>query len=496
MSRRELLRLEHVTKYAGGIKVLDDLSLMILAGEQMQITGLSGCGMEELGQILSGQTSFDSGHIHFNGQDFFPGTLLPTSQIGICSVSRISSMVPQMTVAENIFYLRPHSPFRPLPSRRLINRQARALLSEFNLDISPEAQVMDLRLVEQQALEFVKAYARNARLILVRDVVGPYPAFQNQIFNGINRRLKEADIAAVTFSSSPFGFFDLYDRSIIMRDGTRAKTIYAQFSPRENPMKYAVEGELPEPAPRRNHSRDEMAFRCFNLSLASVQNLDFGVHRGEIVGLFDTVNTDLFQAVEALLTGASRPEQGYMLLGGHLFAPRNLEQAVKAGLGYISGQKLDGQLIEHISAAENILLPSMRKAPRLGIFRNRAAEKSVRALMEEGDLRDLAQTPLQDLTDTDTLTKVIILYHRWGVYRPRLLLYVDPFSQTDALLRTQILSQIEHLTSLGIGVLVLSPRLRDLVYLCDRILVYQDGRFLQEHRKQDQQFRDLNPQGL
>ena len=492
MKRRELLRLEHVTKTSGSLRLLEDLNLLVLSGEQLQITGLSGSGIEPLWQVLSGRTVFDSGHIWFDGQDYPPGVPLSTEEMGIYSISGTGSLIPQMTVAENIFLLRPHPFFQPAPSRRTINRQAKSLLAEFGLSIPPDMLAGNLRFVEQQALNFVKAYARNAKLILVHGVAGPYPESQNQLFSGVTRQMRKSGIAVISISSSPFGFFDHYDRSIVMRDGTRAKTIYPQFLMQENPLKYAVDGELPEPAPRREYTESPMAFRCFDLSLGKMQKLSFGVHRGEIVGIFDSDNTDLLQALEGLLTGSLRAESGYMLLGGHPFAPRDLGQAVKAGLAYIDGVDPDSQLIEHISVAENILLPSMRKAPRLGIFRNHAVERSINDTLDNGSLRSFAHMPVQDIPESDYLTKLVILYHRWGIYRPRLLLYSDPFSQTDPVLRMQIQERNEHLTSLGIGDLVLAPRLRDLVFLCDRIRVYRDGRFMQEHRKVGNQFPALN----
>ncbi len=489
MTTRELLRLEHITKHSGSLKVLDDLSLFILEGERVQVTGLSGSGIEELSQILSGRSSFDSGRIRFEERSFGPEQLLPALELGIHVVNASPSLVPAMSVAENIFCLRPHAPFMKTPSRRILRQQAKRLLEEFGLDIPPEASVYELRLVEQQALDFVRAYARGAKLILLTDLAGPYPDDLRRIFDKVTRHLQKKNVAILSLSHDPA---ENFDRTIVLRDGSHAKTIYQQFPSRGDVMRYAVEGELPEPAPRKSNVQDIIAFRCFDLQVENVKNINFSVRRGEIVGIFDSANTDLYTGLEAVLTGAKKAAGGYMLLGGSHFAPKDLSQAVKAGLGYINGNHPEAQLIEHISVAENILLPSMKKVPLLGLFRNPSVERSIDNTLDEGELRGLAHVSAQDLPEHDDLAKTLILYHRWGIYRPKLLLYADPFSHTDQVLRSKILTRIEHLTSLDIGVLVLSPRLKDLVYLCDRILIYKDGIFQQSLEKKENQFPGLH----
>ena len=201
--KQEVLRLEHVYKDVQGYKVLDDFKLNIYKGEIVSLVGLSGCGKTELGEILGSNYSFDKGRVLFDEKPYKVDRKIPTERLGIFSLYSHDILVPQLSVAENIFIIWKGNYSYLTFSKKSIIGQTKLLLKEFGLNIKADIKAEELSIANQQAVKLIKAYAKQAKLIIANDIANSYTRDEMIMIKSILQKLKERGISTLWMSNDP-----------------------------------------------------------------------------------------------------------------------------------------------------------------------------------------------------------------------------------------------------------------------------------------------------
>ena len=470
---KELLRLEHVSSFADNTSVLDDFSMTVLEGEQIQVTGLADSGIDELGKILSGESSFSAGKILLGEKVFNKGAVIRGKENKIYTIKDTSYFVPEMTIAENLF-LHAASLFGIPPGKKAMKTQTRELLTHFGLNLEPDMIYESLSSLDRDALAFIKAYISNPKLIVVRGLSGvPYSGYDQ--IERIRSELKKEKIAVIVFS----GYGENYDKTVIIRDGSWAKTFYHGDLPDsegiERAVPYTVDRNIQTLEPRTHDKPVTDSVSFVNIGIEHVSNVNFSVRKGEILGLYDTGKKETCPLLRSILSGERTADEGQIFIQGKEFRPDGIERSLKAGIGFIDGQNIGDALIENMTVFDNIMLPSLRKAPLLGGMRNYPAEQSVRRLLKENELAPFLDLMVYDLPQDAPSLPLLILFCRWDVFRPKLLVYNEPFFGLDALTHSIIEERLNKLSSSGISIILTSRRYRDLMQCSDRVICFRDG---------------------
>ena len=474
--KKEILRLEHIDKVFGRYRIFNDFHLNLYEGEIVSLIGLSGCGKEELVDILSGMDTPDSGRFIFNEVNYSLKQPIASEQIGIMTLSLRGGLIPQMTIAENIFVICKHSSTPVIYHKKTTQKQASAVLNEFGINtINPATPARRLSEVEQQAIQLIKAYVKNMKLVVVDNIAGTYMQSEFQMLIRIMALLKENGISILWLSNSPDLVSDMADRTVVMKSGENIRTIYHDEYRRKTVSDILLKHEsvkydtntLTPPAQR------SVAFQAVRLCASHIRDLTFSVHTGEILGIFDLDSRSLSE-LEKIIIGQLQPDSGALRLCGKPFTPGCLEDAVRHSIGYIRGTDMDQSIFRNLSILNNILLPILKRTSQFRILVNPKIGKYVKKecqTIEEFLQRNVDMTP----SAADSALKQQIVYNRWLLYSPKVLLCMEPFARTDILGKRQLRGFYKDFSRNDTGVLILSVNIADLSCFCDRILLLKNG---------------------
>jgi ABC-type sugar transport system ATPase subunit len=486
--RQEVLRLEHVYKNIQGYKVLDDFKLNIYKGEIISLVGLSGCGKTELGEILGSNYNFDKGRILFDEKPYQINKKIPTEKLGIFSLYNHDILVPQLSVAENIFIIWKSNYTYITFSKKTIRNQTKLLLEEFGLNIRPDINAEELSIAEQQAVKLVKAYVKQAKLIVANDIANSYTRDEMKMITGILQKLKQSGISTLWMSNDPDDVTKIADRTVVMREGKNIKTLYPEEYNRENIMNLLVGRDFSKTRERQCYVQDTVALSLENVHTKNIHGLNLKVHNGEIVGVLDIENKAK-KDLEKLITGQKSVLAGSMYLKNCKYEPKSPQHTLKQGVGYIRGDLLEDSIFPKMSILNNIILPVVKKTSKFKLLVNTKIERFVKK--ECLNIVKASQSEVNNSPSAVDLTiKQQIVYNRWLLFNPKVLLCVEPFARADVLLKLEITSIYEELAKNEIGMLLLSVNLKDLILICDRIIILKNGKCAYEVEKKD--FKTFN----
>jgi simple sugar transport system ATP-binding protein len=488
-----LLEAVGVEKRFGSTRALRGVDLGIHAGRCTGLVGRNGAGKSTLISILSGLSTPDAGEVRFDGRAAPPLRDLAAWRGRIATVHQHSMIVPELSVAENMFLGRPGGPGRIVGWRRL-REQAGAILGEWGIAIAPEARCGDLTVEQRQIVEIARALATGARCVLLDE---PTAALERgavvRLFELV-RQLTEGGVAVLYISHHLEEVFEVCRDVTVLRDGravlasavadlSKAEMVRAMIGPAAVAAA-AVPAAAPgtAPAPRRA-AGDGSGLVLENLSTASargpLRGVTLTVAPGERVGV-----TGLLSAGVATLgrvaAGVERPDGGRVLLDGREVPAGRRDLAQQAGIGYVPEDRRAEGFVAGLSIAENAAMTvAGRLTGRLGLGTARRRDEAVRpyvqalALVSSG----LSQ-PVGELSGGNQ-QKVTVA--RTLIHDPRVIVAITPTRGVDVAAKELLLESLSRTArETGTGLLLASDELDDLVGHCDRIVVLVRGRVFAE----------------
>ncbi|MCM8709982.1 ATP-binding cassette domain-containing protein [Clostridium sp. SYSU_GA19001] len=481
--KKEVLRLEHVYKDIQGYRVLDDFKLNIFKGEIVSLVGLSGCGKTELGEILGSNYSFDKGRILFDEKPYKIDRKIPTEKLGIFSLYNRNILVPQLSVAENIFIIWKNNYSYISFSKKKVINQTKLLMEEFNLNIKPDKTAEELSIAEQQAVKLIKAYVKQAKLVVANDIASSYTIDEMNMIIHILKKLKRSDISTLWISTDLDEVTKISDRVVVMREGKNVKTVYPQEYNKDFLMDIVVGREFSKTRERHSHTQDTAVLSLKNIHTKYVHGLSLNVNKGEIVGVLDIENKAK-RDLEKLLIGEGSRTQGHMYLNDKKYEPKNLQHALRHGVGYVRGDLLEDSIFSKMSILDNIILPVIKKTSRFKFLVNTKIERFVKK-----ECLNIVKTSQSEVNNSpssvDSTLKHQIVYNRWLLFNPKVLICVEPFVRADVLLKLELTEAYEELAKNEIGMLLFSVNLKDLTLICDRIIILKNGKAAYEIEKRN-----------
>jgi ribose transport system ATP-binding protein len=471
-----MLQMEHISKHFPGVQALQDVDFEVYPGEILGFMGENGAGKSTLVKILSGVYTKDTGTIRLRGEPVEIGSPHEAQALGITTIYQELALVPYLSVAENIFLNREPRRVRQLGmvDFKRQQRMAEKILADLGLAISGNTLVNDLTVAAQQMVEIARAVSRNASLILMDEPTSALSSREVTALFNLMRRLKEKDVSVVFISHRLEEILQVVGRIIIMRDGQRVGTLDIAEATEEKIIRLMVGREVGL-FPKEEATIGEPILEVRNLTGDNgVQDVSFTVHSGEIVGLAGLVGAGRTE-VARLICGADRLKSGQVFIEGKEVKIHSPGDAVAAGIGWVPEDRKQQGLILGMDVKENSTMAILRR-----ISNSLAA---VRA----GEQRRIAQSYVDTLAiATPSLSQIVnnlsggnqqkVVLAKWLSSKPRILIMDEPTRGIDVGAKAEFHALMSRLAQEGIGILMISSELPEIMGMSDRVIVMCQGR--------------------
>ncbi|SEG39913.1 ribose transport system ATP-binding protein [Thermomonospora echinospora] len=483
--RDPLLVMRGIVKQFPGVRALDGVDLEVRAGEVHCLLGQNGAGKSTLIKTLAGAHQPDEGTITFAGQEVRLTGPIAAIKLGISTIYQELDLVDGLSVADNIFLGHEKAAFG-FTRTGDTNRAAAELLGRLGHgEIAPTTEVGTLPPAGKQVVSMARALSHDTRLIVMDEPSAALAHDEVDNLFRIVRELTAAGVAVVYISHRLEEIREIGDRITVLKDG---RTVAVGLPARETPTREIIslmtgrdmENVFPErPAPGSHDGRPEV-LRVEGLTVPGVvTDVSFSVREGEIVGLAGLVGSGRSEILEAVY--GARGCSGRIELNG---APvRGISSAVRLGIGLAPEERKAQALLMDQSVAGNITLSGLGLYSRLGWLDRKRELADAKAQIDELDLRPADPSrPIRTLSGGNQQKAVLA---RWLVNRRKLLLLDEPTRGVDVGARADLYAVIRRLADEGIGVLLVSSELPEVLGLADRVLVIREGRAVHQSDARD-----------
>jgi ribose transport system ATP-binding protein len=469
-----LLEMRGIAKSFVGVEVLHGVDIDLRAGEVHAIVGENGAGKSTLVKVLAGVHSPDRGTIRIDGQEISFAHPHAAQAAGIGIIYQEFNLLPDRTVAENVFVGR-EPVKRGIIDRRAMERATSSLLQDLGeASFGPRTLARHLSVAQQQVVEIIKARSLNARILVLDEPTAALAEHEVELLFTLVRRLQERGIGMLYISHRLREVFALADRITVLKDGGLVKTLATSETDSRGLVNLMVGRELDGYFPPRGEPGDlgDVRLKVTGLSTALLRDVSLQVRAGEIVGLAGLQGSGRTELARAIF-GADPLTAGTIEVDGKPRRFRTPRAAVRAGLGFITeDRKLEGLALAQ-SVADNMLLAVRSVIP--GARRRRSTEglMSVKELARVTELRALG--PEQEVRFLSGGNQQKVVLAKWLETRPQILIFDEPTRGIDVGAKAGIHDLIRKLAKEGVAVLMISSELPELIGMSDRILVMHEG---------------------
>ncbi|WP_456237471.1 sugar ABC transporter ATP-binding protein [Georgenia wutianyii] len=465
-----LLRMEGITKSFFGVQVLSGIDLEVRAGEVHALVGENGAGKSTLMKILAGVQPADSGTVTLDGEQVSFGHPLEAQAAGVTTVFQEFNLLPERTVAENVFLGR-EPRRRGLVDRARMVKDTGALLQDLGVDtISPQVKVRSLSVAEQQVVEIVKAMSFDARIISMDEPTAALADHEVELLYRLVRRLRDRGVAVLYVSHRLKEIFDLCDRITVLKDGNLVATVDAADITPDELVRTMVGRSISSlfPAPREGTSLGDVRLTVRGAGNHMVRDIGFEVRAGEIVALAGLQGSGRTEIAHGLF-GVDRFRTGEIEVDGRPVSPRSPRQAVRAGLALVTEDRKAEGLALNQSVVANARLVLDAVTPR------RAAERARRIPGILSSLELTARSGGHEVRFLSGGNQQKVVLAKWLVTDPRVIVMDEPTRGIDVGAKHAVYELMRDLAAEGVAIVLISSELPEVIGMADRIIVLHDG---------------------
>ncbi|UMO90235.1 xylose ABC transporter ATP-binding protein [Pectobacterium sp. PL64] len=479
-----LLEMKNITKAFGAVKAVDNVSLMLDAGQVLSLCGENGSGKSTLMKVLCGIYPYGSydGQIVFSGDELRANHIRDTEQKGIAIIHQELALVKEMTVLENLFLGNEWTRFGVMDYDNMYLRCQR-MLEQVKLAVDPNTKVGELGLGQQQLVEIAKALNKQVRLLVLDEPTASLTERETAILLEIIQDLRDHGIACIYISHKLNEVKAISDVICVIRDGRPIGTRAAAELSEDQIIAMMVGRELTELYPNEPHVIGEevlrvehlIAWHPVNRHIRRVDDVSFALHRGEILGIAGLVGSGRTETVQCLFGAYHGHWQGDIFIDGKPVTISNCQQAMAQGIAMVPEDRKKDGIVPVMSVAQNMTLAALDQftgsfsmlddAREQDIIRQSLANLKVKTSSPELAIARLSGGNQQKAV----LAKCLLL-------NPRILILDEPTRGIDIGAKYEIYKLINALVKQHIAVIVISSELPEVLGLSDRVLVMHQGR--------------------
>ncbi len=486
-----ILEAQGITKSFPGVRALDDVTLRVRRGRLVALLGENGAGKSTLMNILAGVFPPDAGTLRLDGAEVTFPSPRAALDAGIGIVFQELNLIPHLTVAENIFLGREPLTRAGLIDYAKLHADAHALLRRLDLPVNPTALIADLRVGQQQLVEIARAVSEEARILILDEPTSSLSTHEVEVLFGVIAELKQRGVGLVYITHKFEELARVCDDVTVMRDGrVVGEAPFADLT-RDAIVRLMAGREAAEAFRKSTAVLGPELLRVEALSLPGVgagrpwlfEKVSLHLRRGEVLGIFGLVGAGRSELLEAIFGLHAHRATGHLSVEGRVMRFKGPADALAAGLALApEDRKRDGVILP-MSVAANASLASLDRILRAGLVSAAREAAHVTPFLERFRVKTPSLAQLIVNLSGGNQQKVILA--KWLATGPKILLLDEPTRGIDVNAKREIYAFIDELARLGLGLIVVSSELPEILALADRILVMCEGRKTAEFARAD-----------
>jgi rhamnose transport system ATP-binding protein len=482
-----LLELENISKEFPGVRALEDVRFAVEAGEVHALLGENGAGKSTLIKVISGVYRPDAGTIRLDGNVVHINSPHESQSMGIATIYQELSLYPELTVAENIFM--GHAPRRregliSVLDWRTMYQRARELLASLDIhDMDVRRKVGTLNVGNRQRVEIAKALSINARILIMDEPTAALTESDVERLFELVRLLKQRGVGIIYISHRLQEVFQLADRVTVLRDGRYVDTRQVAETTEDDLIRMMVGRTISDLFPKLPSEIKGDVLEVRNLSRPpQTRDVSLKVRAGEIVGLAGLVGSGRSEFAQVVF-GILSADSGEILLEGAPVRIRSAAQAMKLGIAYVPEDRGTQGLVRQMKIRENVSMAVIRSLVRMGFTDGPAEKKLALETIKQLSIRATGTEQVVNKLSGGNQQKVVV--GKWLATRPRLLIVDEPTRGVDVGAKAEIHRLMSQLAQQGLGILMISSELPEVLGMSDRILVMREGRIVAEFSREE-----------
>ncbi|MCB8822209.1 sugar ABC transporter ATP-binding protein [Microvirga rosea] len=470
-----ILRLEAITKEFPGVRALSQVPFDLKRGEVHAVCGENGAGKSTLMKIISGVYQPDAGTISFKGREHHFGSSLDAETVGIAMIHQELNLVPHLTVAENIYLAREptHGIFI---DKAKLRADARHCLERLGVDIDPDTPVRALSVAQCQMVEIAKALSLEAEVLIMDEPTSSLTEAETTLLFDVIRDLKQSGVGIVYISHRLDEMAEIVDRVTILRDGRHVSTDAFSAVTVDDIVSRMVGRPLEDKFPERTSTpTDDVLLAVEGLTRrGAFHDISFSLRRGEILGFAGLMGAGRTEVARAIF-GADPLDAGQIALHGKPLEIRSPRDAIAAGIAYLSEDRKGQGLAVKMSVAQNLTLANMAGvADRFGVIDFQRETGTTQRYVDLLNIRTPSIHQVVRLLSGGNQQKIVI--GKWLFRDSRILFFDEPTRGIDVGAKFAIYKMMDELAAQGIGVVLISSELPEILGVTDRVAVFHEGK--------------------
>ncbi len=477
MQQNPIISLKNVHKSFGGVSVLNGVDFDLQKGSVHALVGQNGAGKSTMMKILTGVYTCDSGAIYIDGSKVKMNSYSDAVSHGISLIFQELSLIPTLTVAENIFLNREilEGPFL---DKKSMERKAHELLQSLDIDVDVHSRVEDLDVGVCQMIEIAKALSVNAKVLILDEPTASLSEKETALLFTLINSLKQRGVSMIYISHRMAEIFKICDTITVLRNGS----IVTTKPTRDYSLTGLIEDMIGRKTAALTTADDELASKCTGRPLMTVEHLNCGsrlkdvsfeLREGEVLGLAGLMGSGRTEVVESLF-GLNKDASGQVTINGQPYEIKGVRHAIYSGLALIpEDRRREGLVLMH-SVEENLIVPIFDKLKRgLLLESKKVADIAERSISDMAIKTHSRKTPAFNLSGGNQ-QKIVV--GKWLNSAPSVLLLDEPTAGVDVGSKREIIDKVRDFVGENRAAIFISSDILELISACDRFIVFYDGK--------------------
>ncbi|HCT91496.1 MAG TPA: D-xylose ABC transporter ATP-binding protein [Lachnospiraceae bacterium] len=472
-----ILELNHITKRYPGVVALDDVSVSFEQGEVHALLGENGAGKSTLIKILAGAISPDEGTVHMDGEALVNITPALSTRKGIGVIYQEFTLVPTLSVAENMFLGKEYRKGAFLDKKAMIEK-AKEVLKELDVEIDPSVPVRQLSVAYQQIVEISKTLVNDVRVLVMDEPTAPLTNAEVESLFRLVKRLVANGVTILFISHRMEELFQIADRVTILRDGRYIKTLNMEKTTSGELISLMVGRSIDEQYPARESNIGETVLEVRNLCAGNfIRDVSFSVRAGEIVGLSGLIGAGRTELVRAIY-GADPMTGGEVWLNGKRVELKSPAVSIAQGVALLPESRKEQGLVLKMSIADNLIMSTAKRLSQWIFLKKAQCAQIVADYIAM--LRIKTPSSAQKVVNLSGGNQQKVVIGKFLAASPSLIFFDEPTRGIDVGAKHEIYQLMNKLVAEGKAIIMISSELPEILGMSDRVLVMHEGKLVAE----------------
>lgn len=467
------IEMKGINKAFGSNQVLHDAGFVLEDGEVHALMGENGAGKSTLMKILTGVYKKDAGTITIDGKEVNFKNPQEAEKAGIVFIYQELNVLYDLTVEENLFMGKEITKFFGICDKKAMRAKAQEVMEKMGVNIPVDAVMSDLSVGQQQMVEICKALMVDAKVLIMDEPTAALTERETESLFKVMKSLREKGVSIVYISHRMEEIFELCDRITILRDGSYIGTEKISEIDMDGVVRMMIGREIGERFPKRDVKIGDVVLRVEGLTREGLfHDVSFDVRAGEVLGVAGLMGAGRTEIMRAIF-GCISKDQGNIYIEGQKVRIKNPEQAIKAGIGFITeDRKTEGLLLEK-SISDNIEIVNLKTVSQKGVLSRKKEKDLVKKEIEEFHIKCFG--PWHECNNLSGGNQQKVVLAKWIATNPKILILDEPTRGVDIGAKKEIYNVINQMAALGVAVVMVSSELPEVLGMSDRIMVVREG---------------------